>query len=198
MFNQNSLKALTMRYALYYGRYELAAKLATEIIESGKYELHANYGDLFQYEGASANNEFIMHFDMASHGNSATQSFRDLGPHYRTSNGESYVVPLKSLVDAYWTLQGRPIADCPLHTKQEYELNPTLNRDPRYASSIMGHGMIFMARPSTSITRTARCFSKIKGPVSPGIGSENLWTKRMHSEVAEIWTSPFSGTLRSC
>src|SRR5690606_17097747 len=81
MCNQNSLKALTMRYALYYGRYELAAKLATEIIESGKYELYHNYGDLFQYEGASSNNEFIMHFDMASHANSATQSFRDLGPH---------------------------------------------------------------------------------------------------------------------
>jgi len=140
MFNQNSLKALTMRYALYYGRYELAAKLATEIIASGKYELHPNYGDLFQYEGASSNNEFIMHFDMASHGNSATQSFRDLGPHYRTSNGESYVVPLKSLVDAYWTLQGRPIDECPLYTKKEYELNPTLNRDPRYSASIMGHG----------------------------------------------------------
>lgn len=140
MFNRFSLKALTMRYALYNGRYELAASLAKEIMDSGNYGLHSNYGDLFQYTAASTNNEFIMHFDMASHGNSATNSFQHLGPHFRTGNGQSYLVPLKSLVDSYWTLQGRPIDDCPLHTKEEYELDPGLNRDPRYSSSIMGHG----------------------------------------------------------
>ncbi|HEU5148179.1 MAG TPA: RagB/SusD family nutrient uptake outer membrane protein, partial [Chryseosolibacter sp.] len=142
MFNKYSLKALTMRYALYNKRYELAAQLAKEIIESGKYSLYPNYFDLFQYEGTSDNNEFIMHFDRESH-SGGTNSFRDLGPHYRTGRGESYVVPLKSLVDSYWTLQGRPIDQCPLHTKEEYELDPNLNRDPRYAASIMGHGDVF-------------------------------------------------------
>src|SRR5690606_81748 len=58
-FNRYSLKALTMRYALYNNRYELAAKSAKEIIESGKYQLHPTYGDLFQYKAASNNNEFI-------------------------------------------------------------------------------------------------------------------------------------------
>ena len=140
MFNQYSLKALIMRYALYNGRYELAARMAKEVMDSGNYSLYPNYGDLFQYKAASSNNEFIMHFDMSSHANSATNSFQHLGPHYRTGNGQSYVVPLKSLVDAYWTKQGRPIDQCPLHTKQEYELDPTLNRDPRYSASIMGHG----------------------------------------------------------
>lgn len=147
MFNQNSLKAVIMRYALYYERYDVATRLAQEIIDSGKYELYPNYGDLFQYKASSSNDEFIMHFDMPSHGNSATHSFRDLGPHYRTSNGESYVVPLKSLVDAYWTLQGRRIDNCPLHTKEEYELNPNLNRDPRYSASIMGQGDDFYGEP---------------------------------------------------
>src|SRR5690606_20327334 len=104
------------------------------------YSLYPNYGDLFQYEAASDNNEFIMHFDMSSHDNSATNGFQHLGPHYRTGNGQSYLVPLKSLVDTYWTKQGRPIDQCPLHTEQAYELDPTLNRDPRYSASIMGHG----------------------------------------------------------
>ena len=63
-----------------------------------------------------------------------------MGPHYRTGPGQSYCVPTKALVDAYWTAQGRPIDECPLHTKEEYELNPSLNRDPRYSASIMGHG----------------------------------------------------------
>lgn len=143
MFNRYSFKALTMRYALYNGRYELAAKLAKEIMDSQKYSLHPVYGDMFKYKACKTNNEFIMWFDMASHGNSATNSFQHLGPHYRTGNGQSYLVPTKALVDAYWTAQGRPIDKCPLHSKEEYELNPKLNRDPRYSASIMGHGDIF-------------------------------------------------------
>ncbi|SFF18424.1 RagB/SusD family nutrient uptake outer membrane protein [Sunxiuqinia elliptica] len=140
MFNRYSLKAITMRYALYNERYDLAAKLAKEIMDSGNYALHPVYSDLFQYEACSDNNEFIMHLDRESNGNRSTYTFRDMGPHYRTGGGQSYLVPLKALVDSYWTLQGRPIAQCPLHTKKEYELDPTLNRDPRYAVSIMGHG----------------------------------------------------------
>ncbi len=143
MFNRYSFKALTMRYALYNSRYELAAKLAKEIIDSQKYSLHSVYSDLFSYRADKTNNEFILWFDMASHANSATQSFQHLGPHYRTGPGQSYCVPTKSLVDAYWTKQGRRIDNCPLHTKEEYELSPTLNRDPRYTTSIMGHGDMF-------------------------------------------------------
>ncbi len=143
MFNKYSLKAITMRYALFFGRFELAAKLAKEIIESGKYSLHPVYGDLFQYKACKNNKEFIAWHDMESHGNSTTQSFQHLGPHYRTGPGQSYLVPTKALVDAYWTKQGRPIDQCPLHSKEEYELNPTLNRDPRYSMSIMGHGDLF-------------------------------------------------------
>ncbi|MBD8488112.1 RagB/SusD family nutrient uptake outer membrane protein [Echinicola sp. CAU 1574] len=140
MFNKFSLKALIMRYALYNERYELAARLAKEIMDSENYSLHPVYRDLFQYEAASNNNEFIMHMDQESHSGSTTYSFRDLGPHFRTGDGQSYVVPLKSLVDSYWTLQGRPIDDCPYYSQTEYELDPNLNRDPRYEASIMGHG----------------------------------------------------------
>lgn len=140
MFNRYSLKALTMRYALYNKRYELAAKIAKEIMDSGRYQLHPKYDDLFNYVASASNKEFIMHMDMESHGNSATNSFRDLGPHFRTGVGQSYTVPVKGLVDAYWTKQGRRIDNCPLHTMAEYELNPNLNRDPRYAASIMGQG----------------------------------------------------------
>lgn len=140
MFNQYSFKALIMRYALYNERYEMAARLAKEIMDSHNYELYPNYRDLFNYKGDKKNKEFVIRFDMESHANSATSSFRDLAPQYRTGNGQSYVVPTKSLVDTYWTLQGDPIDKSPLHTKQEYELNPNLNRDPRYEATIFGNG----------------------------------------------------------
>lgn len=84
-----------------------------------------------------------MHLNRESNANRATYTFRDLGPHYRTGPGQSYLVPLKALVDSYWTLQGNPIDNCPLHTEEEYELDPNLNRDPRYEMSIMGHGDVF-------------------------------------------------------
>lgn len=143
MFNEYSLKALIMRYALYNERYEMAARLAKEIMESGNYSLHPVYGDLFNYNAASNNNEFILHLDQESHSGSNSHSFEFLGPHYRTGNGQSYVVPLKSLVDSYWTLQGDPIDNSSQYSKKEYELNPHLNRDPRYDASIFGHGDIF-------------------------------------------------------
>ncbi|MCU7693232.1 RagB/SusD family nutrient uptake outer membrane protein [Haoranjiania flava] len=140
MFNKYSLKALIMRYALYNGKYEMAARLAKEIMDSKKYELFASYANLFNYKGDKINKEFIMKMDMPSHNNTATNSFRDLGPQYRTGPGQSYSVPTKALVDAYWTLQGRPIDKCPLYKKEQYELNPKLNRDPRFSASIFGHG----------------------------------------------------------
>ncbi len=143
MFNKNSFKAIVMRYALYYERFELAAKLAKEIIESGVYSLHPVYADLFNYNADKTNKEFIIKFNMESHDNSATASFEHLGPHYRTGKGQSYLVPTKSLVDSYWTLQGRKIEDCPLYTQEEYELDPKLNRDPRLSASIFGHGDSF-------------------------------------------------------
>lgn len=143
MFNKYSFKTLVMRYALQHGRYDLAARLAKEVMDSGKFQLHTKYEDLFNYKADKTNKEFIIKFDMESHNNTATASFEHLAPQYRTGKGQSYVVPSKALVDSYWTLQGRPIDKCPLHTKEQYELNPKLNRDPRLAASIFGHGDLF-------------------------------------------------------
>ena len=143
MFNEYSLKALLMRYALYFERYELAADLAKEIMDSGQYSLHPDYGALFQYDAASNNNEFIIWMGSQSFGGRETWTFNHLGPHYKTGNGDSYLVPLKSLVDSYWTLQGHTIENSPRHTKKEYMVNPDLNRDPRFYATIMGNGDVF-------------------------------------------------------
>lgn len=187
MFNKYSFLALIMRYALYFKKYELAAKLAKEIIDSHKYELYPNYGDLFNYNADKTNKEFIIKMDMASHGNSGTNSFRDLGPHFRTGPGQSYCVPTKALVDAYRTLQGNPIDKDPLHSKEEYELTPSLNRDPRYAASIMGQGDLFYgekidiydeASPmyylAERASRTGYWFRKFVDPSDAFKGSGNM------------------------
>lgn len=142
MFNKYSFKALVMRYAFYNERYELAARLAKEIINSGHYQLYPDYGALFQYDAASNNHEFILWLSHNAY-SGETWSFNHLGPHFRTGNGDSYLVPLKGLVDAYWTIDGYRIDNSPTHTQLEYELNPGLDRDPRYAASIMGNGDVF-------------------------------------------------------
>jgi hypothetical protein len=143
MFNKYSFKALIMRYALFNGQYERAARLAKEIMDSKKYELYGNYGNLFNYTGHRTNKEYIIRFNKESHPSAATYSFTNLAPQSKTGTGQAYLVPLKSLVDSYWTLQGRRIDNCPLHTKEEYELNPKLNRDPRFAASIIVNGDTF-------------------------------------------------------
>ncbi|MDR2283833.1 MAG: RagB/SusD family nutrient uptake outer membrane protein [Sphingobacterium sp.] len=143
MFNKYSFKALIMRYALYNGDYQRTARLAKEIMDSKKYELFNNYGNLFNYSGDKINKEYIIRFNKESHPSAATFSFTNLAPQSKTGTGQAYLVPVKALVDSYWTLQGRPIDQCPLHTKQEYELNPKLNRDPRFASSIISNGDTF-------------------------------------------------------
>ncbi|MEX0928049.1 MAG: RagB/SusD family nutrient uptake outer membrane protein [Balneolales bacterium] len=144
MFHRNSWNGIVMRHALYNGLYEEVITYAQEIINSGDYELHPSYADLFQYTDHDSNNEFIKIIDRDAHSRD-TQSFNHLGPHFRTGNGQSYLVPTKSLVDSYWTLQGRRIDndDVMGNTQQDYELNPNLNRDPRYEASIMGHGDTF-------------------------------------------------------
>ncbi|MEX0774065.1 MAG: RagB/SusD family nutrient uptake outer membrane protein [Balneolales bacterium] len=145
MFHKQSFLGILMRHSLYNGFYEEVIDYAQEIINTGDYELHPNYGDLFQYTAHDSNNEFIKINDDDARGGRNTLSFRDLGPHFRTGNGQSYLVPTKSLVDSYWTLQGRSIDndDVMGNSKENYELDPTLNRDPRYEASIMGHGDIF-------------------------------------------------------
>lgn len=177
MFNQYSFKALIMRYALFNGRYELAARLAKEIMDSKRYTLYPKYGDMFQYEGAAANKEFIIRMNVESHSGSSNYSFRDLGPQFRTGAGQSYMVPLKSLVDSYWTLQGRPIDNCPLHTKEEYELNPKLNRDPRYSASIMGNGDIFYGETINIYNQNSPMFYEKQRASKSG-----YWFKKFVSE----------------
>src|SRR5699024_10429795 len=138
-FHKWNFEALLMRYALYNERYDLAIKYAKDIIDSHLYELYPNYGDLFQHAGAHNNNEFILWQSRNSY-DGDTWTYNHLGPPYRTSNGDSYLVPLKSLVDAYWTKEGYTIDNSPLHSKEEYEIDPSLDRDPRYKASIFGNG----------------------------------------------------------
>lgn len=179
MFNRNSFKAIVMRYALYFERYELAARLAKEIMDSGDYELHPVYGDLFNYNADKNNKEVLLVMDIESHaGSTATLSFQDLGPHYRTGRGQSYNVPTKSLVDTYWTLQGRSIDNCPIHSKQEYELDPKLNRDPRLAASIFGHGDIFQSEIIDVYDPTSTMFyQQVRGSKS------GYWFKKFVDEA---------------
>ncbi len=43
----------------------LRPRLAEEIMNSQKYQLHPNYGDLFQYKADKTNKEFILTMDAA-------------------------------------------------------------------------------------------------------------------------------------
>lgn len=146
MFNRWSLEALLMRYALYDKRYNLAIKLAKDIMNSGMYELYSDYGALFQYTATHENDEFILWISRAAY-DGQTWTYNHLGPPFRTSNGASYIVPTKALVDFYWTKGGYTIENSPKYSKIEYQLNPELYRDPRLDATIITPNEKFYGEP---------------------------------------------------
>lgn len=146
MFNRWSLEALLMRYALYNKRYKLAIDLAKSIMNSGKYKLYPDYKALFQYTGTHNNDEFILWIARDAY-DGETYTFDHLGPPFRTSPGDSRLVPTKALVDMYWTKGGYTIENSPKYSKIKYELHPELYRDPRLDATIITPNEKFYGEP---------------------------------------------------
>ncbi|MCD8193702.1 MAG: RagB/SusD family nutrient uptake outer membrane protein [Tannerellaceae bacterium] len=120
--------ALLARTMLYNGRWEEAAAAAEKLINSGVYEIDANYLSVFDGTNKQSR-EIIL---KASH-------LKNVYPHAwgtwlgsPSLGGWSQVSPLKGLVDAYLCTDGKTIDDSPLYDPE----NPYENRDPRLKMSI--------------------------------------------------------------
>jgi starch-binding outer membrane protein, SusD/RagB family len=121
--------ALKARVALYNELYNVAVQASNEIITSGLYSLHNDYGQLFQYEG-QGNSEAIL--DMGFHQDVQPTNFALL-LFSRTAGGWSILKPSRYLVDSYECIDGLPIDESPLYDPAK----PYENRDPRLTQSIV-------------------------------------------------------------
>jgi hypothetical protein len=120
----NAYKA---RYALYFGRYDVAAEAAKAVIDSKVYALYPQYGNLFISNGMwdPANRELILVKEFSAE----ISAYHQLAQYMQTRNtgGWACMVPSQNLMDSYHCIDGKNIAESPLFDKN----NPWENRDPR-------------------------------------------------------------------
>ncbi|HVF97510.1 MAG TPA: RagB/SusD family nutrient uptake outer membrane protein [Flavisolibacter sp.] len=120
-----TLKAKT---ALYNEKWDVAAQTAQEVMNLGKYSLHANYGDLFRYAGTTSK-EII--FSLQYKKTVLTHTT----PRYflpRIPGGVCDKVPLQSYVDCFETKEGLTIDKSPTYNPAK----PFDNRDPRLGFTV--------------------------------------------------------------
>lgn len=132
--------ALKMDINFQFKKYDVAKEAAQQLIDSKKFELYystasdnhpgKNYRDLFRYLGKQ-NKERIMF--RASGCNDIW--FRNMGT---VLGGQGVSAPLKSILDAYETIDGKAIQSLPEGERVKYEKAPLHQpRDPRLYATIM-------------------------------------------------------------
>jgi len=122
--------ALKSRVLLYNDRWEEAAATAKEIIDSGIYELHPNFGEVFLTVFDNATKEVILSKQFAE-GLYTHDLWNRFG--FSTIGGSSQSCPLPSLINSFECIDGLPITESPLYDP----LDPWSNRDPRFAMSFI-------------------------------------------------------------
>lgn len=132
--------ALKMQLNLQFKKYDIAKECAQKIIDSNKFELYyssaadndpgKNYRDLFRYVGKQ-NKERIL---FCSSGLKEFW-FRCMST---VLGGQGTACPLKSLVDAYETADGKAIQSLPESERLAFEKEPLYKpRDPRLYTTVM-------------------------------------------------------------
>lgn len=150
----DAARALKSRVLLYYAspqnnttneraRWQSVSDIALELINSNRYSLHTNYHGLFIGE---TNNEAIFsRYFSTDNTNIIGKLFAPVG-----SGGNSFGAPSQNLVDAYEMKNGViPVINGVINPdpNNTYDpKNPYINRDPRFASSVMYNGFTYKGR----------------------------------------------------
>ncbi|MBC9797151.1 RagB/SusD family nutrient uptake outer membrane protein [Sinomicrobium weinanense] len=143
--------ALTLkaRIALYDGLFGEAAEAAFQVMNSGTYKLHPDYGELFTYAGVRVEEViFDLPFQL---GFMTTRLPLQLGP--RNTGSWSQIVPSQFMVDSYECADGNPIDRSSLYDPAQ----PFENRDPRLDASLVRPqsvfaGYVFETHPDSTET----------------------------------------------
>lgn len=133
---KGSAMALKTRILLYEEKWEEAAQLADDIIQSGKFLLSDSYSDIFNYK-QDRNREILF---SAKYLNPDDYSELDVQLILWGA-----VMPRQDLADAYECTDGLSIRESPLYDTA----NPFANRDPRLEMSLVIPGEIIYNPDST-------------------------------------------------
>lgn len=134
---QGAALAIKARQALFYENWSVAAEACKRIIESGVYQLDADFSSLFTYQNVNSK-ERILYIQYSRSNNYTHKIPANLFS--RMGSGWSNKVPPQSLVDSYLSIDGLPINESPLYDPAK----PFENRDPRLDATIVVPGSIFL------------------------------------------------------
>lgn len=127
--NQGAALALKSRAALYNERWQEAADAAQAIMNSGTYQLHPKFDELFLYDGQNSNEIiFAVHYMKGLQVHPIPAQF-----YSRIAKGFSNKIPVQTLVDSYECTDGLAIDKSPLYDPKK----PFANRDPRLNYTIV-------------------------------------------------------------
>lgn len=154
-FNKGVALALFSRLKLYLAsplyntsndlnKWQEAADAAKKVIDLGIYELHSSFVDMFGLTSAFPNKEVIF---VKEAGLSTSVETNNSPSGYYNSAVKCYGLtsPSQNLVDAFLTLDGKPIDD----PTAKYPYNPQdpyKNRDPRLSNTIFYNGSRWLGR----------------------------------------------------
>lgn len=123
------------RFALYVEEWAVARDAAQQVMQladKGIYELHDDYASVFTKEGSQSKEIVFLiprnEGDNVSNGAAYVQDFIS-----RNAGGFGAWLPTRDLVDAYETVEGKPIDESAIYNPKD----PFANRDPRLAATIV-------------------------------------------------------------
>lgn len=131
--------AFKARHALYIGDYAVAAQTAKDLIDSGVYSLHEDFGDMFvSTPSVSNNDEAIFKLPRSVELKINQISTRDYLP--RLFGGYAQYTPSWDLLASFLCTDGLTVDKSPLFDPH----NPFENRDPRCEATIVKFGSDYL------------------------------------------------------
>lgn len=171
--------ALKARIALYNKKYDEAASAAKAVIDNEEamgYQLHPDYGELFDLQGEGSS-EVILVMPFVD---GFKTSFLPREQGSRNLGSWSTLLPTQTMIDSYEANDGKPIDESAVYDPK----HPFANRDPRLNASIIlpgtvWAGQMFESHPDSSILR--------------GENGENLGSNK--NCRSENWPAAYCGYL---
>src|SRR5690606_17535324 len=161
--NSGAARAMKARIALWMSDWEVVRDETAQIMESGQYALHPDYGQYFQSKKIEAETIFSL---PRSRDLNIVWSSQNFMP--RTVGGNAVAQPSWELLAIYPCTDGRLIDESPLFDPQ----HPFENRDPRLTATVVEFGTEFLGVVYDHDPRTERVLN-----VNTGQLVENKDTK---------------------
>ena len=139
--------------------YNIAAKAAKEVIDSGEYQIDDNFENLFK-SATQSNSKEMMFFITYKEGYRTPGIVR--GCTSRMGGGYSSKIPVQATVDSYECIDGLPIDKSSLYDPQK----PFENRDPRLGYTIVLPGSEYMGFQFETHKDSVECWNYKTSPAS--------------------------------